>query len=127
MFQGDGMKHSAALLPPLLEAGIRVLIYAGVEDFMCNFKGNLEWVEDLDNVFKAEFNAAKTNPYVLLGGKKQKGEVKVAGAQGFTAGNLAYVSVFEAGHMVPFDQPEVALDLFSRWIHNTPLVLGKPE
>ena len=29
MFQGDGMHNSAALLPELLESGVRVLVYAG--------------------------------------------------------------------------------------------------
>lgn len=35
-FQGDVSHNTAALLPPLLEDGIRVLIYAGNADFMCN-------------------------------------------------------------------------------------------
>jgi len=29
MGQGDAMHHAAALLPPLLESGIRLLVYAG--------------------------------------------------------------------------------------------------
>ena len=32
MFQGDGMHNSAALLPTILDAGIRVLVYAGNAD-----------------------------------------------------------------------------------------------
>ncbi|CED82787.1 serine carboxypeptidase [Phaffia rhodozyma] len=125
MSQGDGMHNSAALLPELLEDGIRLLIYAGETDFI--YIGNLQWLEALDSPFKVEFNQAKLSPYVVIGGKKKMGSVKVAGAQGFTAGNLAFVSIEQAGHMVPFDQPEVALDLFSRWLHNVPLVLSKPE
>ena len=35
--QGDGMHNSAALLPELLEAGKRLLVYAGNADGMCNF------------------------------------------------------------------------------------------
>jgi len=38
---------------------------------------------------------------------------------------LAFVSLLV--HRVPFDQPEIALDLFSRWLANTPLVLSKPH
>jgi cathepsin A (carboxypeptidase C) len=120
------MHYAASLLTPLLADGIRVLFYAGVEDAMCSYTGIRALVEELDNVFKAEYNAAPVSPYVLLGGKKEVGLVKVAGAQGFTAGNLAFVSVNAAGHMVPTDAPDVALDLFARWIHNTPLVLSKP-
>lgn len=35
---GDVSKNTAALIPPLLEDGIRFLIYAGSADFMCNSK-----------------------------------------------------------------------------------------
>lgn len=94
---------------------------------MCNYVGIYSFIKELDNVFQAEFNANPLVPYVTLGGHKEVGRVQVAGAQAFTAGNLAYVSVHDAGHMVPFDTPDVALDLFSRWIHNVPLVLAKPD
>lgn len=33
------MHNSAAVLPELLEDGVRVLVYAGNADFMCNFIG----------------------------------------------------------------------------------------
>ncbi|KAG8896718.1 hypothetical protein FRC01_011661, partial [Tulasnella sp. 417] len=51
------------------------------------------------------------------------GKVKSAGGGGFTAGNFTYVVVHEAGHMVPYDQPEAALDLFTRWLADVPLDL----
>ena len=35
--QGDGMHNSAALLPPLIEDGVRLLVYAGNADMMCNY------------------------------------------------------------------------------------------
>ena len=34
------MHRSSDLLIPVIEDGIRVLIYAGVNDLMCNFIGN---------------------------------------------------------------------------------------
>jgi hypothetical protein len=34
------MHRSCDLLIPIIEDGIRVLIYAGVQDLMCNFIGN---------------------------------------------------------------------------------------
>jgi cathepsin A (carboxypeptidase C) len=37
MFQGDGMHNSGALLPELVNDGIRLLVYAGNADAMCNF------------------------------------------------------------------------------------------
>ncbi|KAF8586263.1 peptidase S10 serine carboxypeptidase [Ramaria rubella] len=119
--QGDGMHNSAALLPPLLEDGVRLLVYAGNADFMCNFIGNLNWMIKLENPFHAEFSKASNTPWITLDGGKAAGEVRSAGGGGFGAGNYTYVSVHKAGHMVPYDQPEAALDLFTRWITDTPL------
>lgn len=36
-FEGDGAHNRAKLLPPLIEDGIRLLVYAGQADMMCNF------------------------------------------------------------------------------------------
>ncbi|KAG8966199.1 hypothetical protein FRC03_012317 [Tulasnella sp. 419] len=124
--QGDGMKNSAALIPELLENGVRVLIYAGNADYMCNAIGNLQWMEKLDQPFKDDFSKASLVPWQTLNTGKVAGKVKSAGGGGFTAGNFTYVIVHEAGHMVPYDQPEAALDLFVRWLMDIPLAF-KPE
>ena len=36
LFAGDAMKDTSLLLVPLVDAGLKVLIYAGVQDMMCN-------------------------------------------------------------------------------------------
>lgn len=43
--QGDGAHNSAKLLPALVEDGVRLLVYAGNADMMCNFIVRLELVE----------------------------------------------------------------------------------
>ncbi|KAJ7875366.1 Alpha/Beta hydrolase protein [Mycena olivaceomarginata] len=123
LFQGDGAHNSAKLLTELVNGGVRLLIYAGNADMMCNYMGNERWLEVLDSSFQSEYVAAKTIPWVTAGSGKLAGTVRSAGGKGFSAGNVTFVTVFEAGHMVPFDQPEAALDLFSRWLSNTPLSL----
>ncbi|CAE6360998.1 unnamed protein product [Rhizoctonia solani] len=127
MMQGDGMHNAAALLPELIEDGVRLLIYAGNADFMCNAIGNLQWLEGLETSFQADFQAAKQVPFIPLSSKTNKpaGFVKTAGGKGqFTAGNVTYVQIYDAGHMVPYDQPEAALDMFVRWIMDTPLTVN---
>ncbi|KAF4578412.1 hypothetical protein EYR36_000219 [Pleurotus pulmonarius] len=121
--QGDGMHNSALLLTDLVNDGIRLLVYAGNADAMCNFIGNERWVELLDSKFNSEFAATRPVPWISKSTGKQVGEVRSAGGSGFTAGNVTFATVFEAGHMVPHDQAEAALDLVTRWMANVPLSL----
>ncbi|KAL5498606.1 hypothetical protein ACEPAH_1960 [Sanghuangporus vaninii] len=120
--QGDSMHNSALLLTDLINDGVRLLIYAGNADYMCNFIGNEAWVEEMDSKFRDEFAAFEAQPWITLDGGKLAGYVRTAGATELTAGNVTFVTVYDAGHMVPFDQPEAALDLVTRWIFDTPLV-----
>ncbi len=52
---------------------------------------------ELDTVFKAEFNAAKKQPWVTLEGGEMAGLVRSAGGGDFSAGNVTFVAVHEAG------------------------------
>ncbi|KAF9036830.1 carboxypeptidase C [Panaeolus papilionaceus] len=120
---GDGMHNSAALLPELVNSGIRLLVYAGNADMMCNYLGNERWLEILDSDFKDEFQKTKSTPWLV--GEKVAGEFRSAGGRGDTAGNVTFVNIHAAGHMVPYDQPEAALDLITRWISNVPLQVAQ--
>jgi len=117
-FAGDGMHNSAALLPPLIEDGIRVLIYAGDQDFMCEWIGNKEWTLALNSTVQAEFVANGDHEWRTLEDNTLAGEVRQAGEG---AGDFTFVRVYQAGHMVPMDKPKEALDLFNRWLDNVPL------
>ncbi|TDL28277.1 carboxypeptidase C [Rickenella mellea] len=127
LMQGDAMHNSAKLLPELIEDGIRLLVYAGNADYMCNFIGNEAWMLKLENKYQKEFQAASQVPWHTLDSGKLAGMVRTAGGQGDSAGNVTFVAVHEAGHMVPFDQPEAALDLIERWILNVPLTLNATQ
>jgi len=63
-------------------------------------------------------------PWIIPESGIKAGESRSAGGGGITAGNITFVNVFNAGHMVPLDQPEVALDLITRWITDIPLFSG---
>ncbi|KAF7791079.1 hypothetical protein EIP86_002040 [Pleurotus ostreatoroseus] len=108
---GDTVRNSARLLPDLLADGIRVLSYAGMTDMACNFIGVERWMEKLEQKFHDEFLNSETLPWTTVESRKQVGEVRYAGGGGLTAGNWTFVKVYEAGHMVPYDQPEAALDM----------------
>ncbi|KAJ2689454.1 hypothetical protein IWW39_001479 [Coemansia spiralis] len=108
---GDWMKPFHRMVPPLLEAGIKVLIYAGDADFICNWYGNKAWIMDLEWSGKAKFNQEADKLWFVDG---------AAGGEARTHGNLTFIRAFGGGHMYPYDQPESALDMVNRWISNKP-------
>eukprot|EP00667_Euglena_gracilis_P008402 EG_transcript_8513 len=107
LLQGDWMQHYQDQLPDLLASGIRVLIYAGDADYICNWLGNKHWTLAMDWPHRAEYTAAPDVPFLVNG--KAAGRLR-------TANGLSFVQVFRAGHMVPMDQPEVALQLLNRFL-----------
>jgi len=106
-FQHDWMKNFHTKLPDLLGAGLQVLIYAGDVDYICNWLGNKKWALGLEWPHKAEFNAAGDKSYEVEG----KAAGRLRSANGFH-----FMQVFQAGHMVPMDQPAVALQMLNDFI-----------
>src|ERR1700728_4593690 len=60
-------------------------------------QGNERWVEALEHDFHEEFAAAKPEPWFTIESDKIAGTVRTAGGNGNTAGNVTYVTVYEAG------------------------------
>jgi cathepsin A (carboxypeptidase C) len=105
--QGDYMRNYHTLLPPMLADGIRVLIYAGDVDYICNWLGNKKWTLALEWPHKADFNAAADTPYTVDG--KEAGRLRMS--NGFH-----FMQVYQAGHMVPMDQPAAASQMLNDFI-----------
>jgi len=106
LFQGDWMKPFHRLVPGILSQ-IPVLVYAGDADYICNWLGNQAWTEALDWTHQSAFKKAKMTPLRI--DNEQYGEVKAA--NGF-----AFMRLYAAGHMVPYDQPAPSLDMLNRWV-----------
>ncbi|KAG7383040.1 hypothetical protein PHYBOEH_010102 [Phytophthora boehmeriae] len=109
-FAFDEMLSSADDVKLLLDAGVRVLIYAGDADLMCNWVGNQAWVMALDWHGKDQFNYALNRPFVTSN-DKDAGRVH-------SFENLAFIRVFNSGHMVPMDQPVVSFEMINKFFHN---------
>ncbi|KPA78501.1 serine carboxypeptidase (CBP1) putativeserine peptidase Clan SC Family S10 [Leptomonas pyrrhocoris] len=107
MFARDYHRNFNYTVPPLLAAGIRVMIYAGDMDYVCNWRGNKAWVTALNWPGKAAFNAASDVEF-RVGGRAAGQERKY--------GNFSFVRVYDAGHMVPMDQPAAALYLLKQFL-----------
>ncbi|GAV80374.1 Peptidase_S10 domain-containing protein [Cephalotus follicularis] len=110
----DWMRNLEVGIPTLLEDGIKLLVYAGEYDLICNWLGNSRWVHAMEWSGQKEFVASAEESFVV--DESEAGVLKSYGALGF-------LKVHDAGHMVPMDQPKVALEMLRRWTQGT---LSKP-
>mmetsp|Transcript_14955 Transcript_14955/g.19575 ORF Transcript_14955/g.19575 Transcript_14955/m.19575 type:complete len:539 (+) Transcript_14955:226-1842(+) len=102
-FHSDWMHDFSQYVTVLLDAGIPALVYAGDVDFICNYMGNRAWTHELEWSGKAEYQAAPEHDWEGSGNAR-------------TSGGLTFLQVFDAGHMVPADQPKVALDMIANFV-----------
>lgn len=110
-FHTDWMKDFSPFVADLLNDGIPALIYAGDVDYICNYLGNRAWTLTLEWSHKDEFNAAPDHEW----GSNESTQMGTAGlaksSNGFT-----FIQIYDAGHMVPTDQPKVALDMIRTFV-----------
>ncbi|KAI9216072.1 Alpha/Beta hydrolase protein [Blastocladiella britannica] len=105
----NGDEPSYLVLPKLVSKGVKVLIYNGDADIICNFVGNemtlsqLRWGGDV-----GFGKGARLQPYLPNGRSAAGAFIKARG--------LSYVRIFEAGHMVPFNQPEASLAMMQQFV-----------
>lgn len=104
---GDWMQSFQTKIQDQLAAGIRVLIYAGDQDYICNWLGNRAWTNELKWPGQSAFAGAGTKPWVVSGA--EAGTIQ-------TAKNLTFLRVYDAGHMVPRDQPAEALAMVKSFL-----------
>ncbi|GAA5961249.1 hypothetical protein JCM3765_002884 [Sporobolomyces pararoseus] len=98
---------SVRLLPELLTR-LKILMFAGAEDLICNHLGIERMIDDLEWNGELGFGNETTADDWYVNGKK-------AGTW-TSARNMTYVKILEASHMVPYDQPLAAHDMFLRFI-----------
>ncbi|XP_057779424.1 serine carboxypeptidase-like 47 [Salvia miltiorrhiza] len=103
----DMMKNFQVGLPTLLQDGIKLLIYAGEYDLICNWLGNSRWVENMQWSGRKRFVSGKWVPFKVGG---------VAAGLRKSYGGLTFLKVYNAGHMVPMDQPRASLEMLRKWM-----------
>jgi carboxypeptidase C (cathepsin A) len=92
-------------LEEILGYGVRVALLYGDADYICNWFGG-EAVSLAANFSDAEaFRAAGYTPFLVDG--VEYGEVR-------EYGNFSFTRIYEAGHEVPYYQPEASLEHFKR-------------
>ncbi|KAL0436932.1 UNVERIFIED_CONTAM: Serine carboxypeptidase-like 47 [Sesamum radiatum] len=103
----DFMKNFAGGIPALLQDGVKLLVYAGEYDLICNWLGNLRWVAAMKWYGQKDFQKAPSTSFVVDG-------VKAGWKK--SHGPLTFLKVYNAGHMVPMDQPKASLEMLTRWM-----------
>jgi carboxypeptidase C (cathepsin A) len=113
-FAADLMKTFEQDVVALLSDGsVRVLIYHGDADLVCNWYGGLAWTKAVEWPHQQEFAHAEAHTFVV--------DATDAGFVWTHAGLLTFLRVFNAGHMAAMDQPRVALEMINRFLREEAL------
>lgn len=102
-------------LETILDLGVRVNLFYGDADYICNWFGGEAIANALNYTNTAEFAAAGYVPFTYNG--IEYGETK-------EYGNFSFTRIYEAGHEVPYYQPQAALALFNRTINHVNIADG---
>ena len=92
----------------LLENGINVMMFFGNKDYVCNWRGGESLVDSFNWAGKREFVNSQTE-FWFNNGTRSGTYRKYK--------NLNFVVVFDAGHMVPLNQPIASLAMMRRFIY----------
>nr|ODN91244.1 pheromone-processing carboxypeptidase KEX1 [Cryptococcus depauperatus CBS 7841] len=98
---------SAALLPGILEKGVPILMFAGDEDLICNYKGIERIVNGLTWNGETGIGNATSQKWYL-------NDTLVGTWQ--SSRNLSYARIYASSHMVGFDKPHVTNDMIMRFM-----------
>eukprot|EP01095_Lingulamoeba_sp_RSL-Kostka_P002818 TRINITY_DN13735_c0_g1_i1.p1 TRINITY_DN13735_c0_g1~~TRINITY_DN13735_c0_g1_i1.p1 ORF type:complete len:451 (-),score=92.76 TRINITY_DN13735_c0_g1_i1:62-1378(-) len=91
---------------------VKFLTYNGLEDLICNHVGQTDLYTTMDNWSGInDFNNAPIVPYY-----SNSSQISAGTAQ--SADGLTFLTVEQAGHLVPMDQPQVALYILNTFIYN---------
>lgn len=100
----------------ILNNSVRVAMYHGDADYICNWFGGQAVSLAVNYTHSAEFRAAGYEPFVVDG--TEYGEVRQYGA-------FSFLRMYESGHEVPFYQPEASLAMFSRVLGDVDIATGE--
>ncbi|KAJ1832096.1 hypothetical protein LPJ63_003802 [Coemansia sp. RSA 2711] len=109
----DAMSRSSvSALEYMLDRGVPVLLYSGDSDFICNWYGTVAVARALR--WKGREKLARAS-VVDWSWPAQSGK-DIAAGQYINADNFTFLRVYEAGHEVPYYQPQAALYMLAQFL-----------
>jgi len=103
---GDWVVNLQNSVANVLKNNVKVLVYSGDKDWICNWRGGEAWTNSLEWSKKSEFNKAEYTKWNV--DNQAAGEYK-------NVDNFTFLRVYDAGHMVPMDQPKNALEMLNQF------------
>ncbi|KAI0107323.1 putative carboxypeptidase S1 [Hypoxylon sp. NC0597] len=113
IYSGDDARSFLGSLSSVVQAGVRVLIWTGDADYVSNWPGTLKVADAVKWPGKETFGNLTLEPYTLNG--VEKGTFK-------SLDNFIFMRIYEAGHNLPFYQPEVSLQIFKQTMEKSGIV-----
>jgi hypothetical protein len=110
----DRLIGSVSSVEQLLSQNVSVTWYFGDADYICNWIGGQRVAENMN--IAGFSNAGFTN--ITTSDGIVHGQVKAAG-------KFSFVRIYESGHLVPFFQPVVALEMVDRVLSGKDIATGK--
>ncbi|KAI5116338.1 hypothetical protein M0805_009174 [Coniferiporia weirii] len=109
---GDYLHETKLYVAELLERGVKVIVYAGTLDFICNWVGNQRWTLDMEWTGREGYAEAPLRDWFVDG--EPAGKTRAFG-------NLAFTSLYGAGHLAPHDRPVQSLEMLKHWLADEPM------
>ncbi|KAF9236208.1 alpha beta-hydrolase [Melanogaster broomeanus] len=103
----DRLSASFNHAPPSVIERIPVLLFAGDQDFICNYMGIESMIKSMTWNGEKGLGTVQTKSWTVNGAP--------AGTW-VSSRNLTYAKIFNASHMVPYDVPDVAHDMILRFM-----------
>lgn len=104
----DYIRDCTPEIAQLIQSDVRVLVYYGELDWICNWMGGYQWSLDFDWPGKQAYAQAQGVDFQGIGQLFFAAEYP----------NFKFLKFFAAGHLVPMDQPANALLMLSAFINN---------
>ncbi|KAL5492050.1 hypothetical protein ACEPAI_3497 [Sanghuangporus weigelae] len=108
---GDPLHETQQYLVELLARRVKVLIYAGSYDFICNWLGNERWTLNMDWPGREAFSNTPLTEWIVDG--EPAGKTR-------QFGNFSFATIYGAGHLAPHDKPIQSLAMLQRWLADGP-------
>lgn len=107
---GDWMTNLMPQVASILDDhDVQVLVYSGDKDWICNWRGGEAWTLATKWNSKKQFGETDYVDWNVSG--KAAGQMR-------QYGNLHFLRVYDAGHMVPMNQPVNALAMLKMFVDN---------